>query len=292
MFRKPYYLIPLVLAAGLVHNASAQPAGQTNYVWTGAGDSTTWSQAANWSTGIAPVNDGTTFQIALGTGNPTTSPSPITIGASTAVVLNDNLFGPEWGQTLDIYGSLASGLFLTPVGAMGGPTSVINLYGTGALSAVDSIFVGDPFWINAFTIPNVTINLYDSSTMTANWLGMAGHLNIYGGTVTLNNGLLTGTPTWGPWGDGSTTGPATTDASRLINIAGGQLVVGGDITAQVNNLISRGILQGYGVVGSVAIDTTTNPGFTIVTGVVPEPSSMALLGLGAGVIMLVFRRRS
>jgi hypothetical protein len=282
MFRKPYYLIAVALAACLAGSASAQN-------WSGLGDNTTWSDPANWVGGVAPTPSA--FQVALGTGNPTTSALPITIGASTTAVVSDNVFGPEWGQTLNIYGSLASGLFLTPVGAVGGPTSTINLYGTGSLSAVDTIFMGDPFWINGFTIPNVTINLYDNSQMTTKYLGMAGHLNIYGGTVTLNNGLLTGTATWGPWGSSPSAGPATTDASRLINIAGGRLVVAGDITVQVNDLIARGILEGNGVVGNVNIDLLSNPGYTVITAV-PEPASVTLFGLGGFAIMLAFRRRS
>jgi hypothetical protein len=282
--KKLNYLIGPILATCLVGSASA-----VNYSWSGAGDATTWSQGANWVGGVVPPADSTTFQIALGTGNPTTSPLPITIGASTAAYVADNVFGPEWGQTLNISGSLASGLFFTPVGAVGGPTSTINLLGTGSLSSVDSLFVGDPFWINAFTIPNVTVNLYDSSQMSTKYLALAGHLNIYGGTVTVNNALLTGTPTWGPWGDGSTTGPATTDATRLINLAGGQLVVVGDATSQMNDLISRGVLRGSGIVGNVNIDTTSMPGWTVVT--VPEPAGLTLFGLG-GLALLLRRRLS
>ena len=88
-------LVSVSLLAGLVQSASAQPAGQTNYTWNGAGDATTWSQAANWVGGVVPPSGGTTFQIFIGTGFPTTSPSPITIGASDVVQLNDAIFGPE-----------------------------------------------------------------------------------------------------------------------------------------------------------------------------------------------------
>jgi hypothetical protein len=134
--KRLYYTAGMMLAACLVHNASAAP----SYTWSGLGDGTTWSDGANWTGGVAPTLD--TFQITI---DPVTSVLPVTIGASTAAVASDNVFGPEWGQTLDIYGSLASGLFFTPVGSVGGPTSTINLYGSGSLSAADTIFIGDPF---------------------------------------------------------------------------------------------------------------------------------------------------
>jgi hypothetical protein len=270
MFRKSYYLIPVALAACLIQNASAQ-----TYTWTAGGDGTTWSQAANWSASGVPTSG---YQIWM---DPQLSTvQTITLGASDVAYASDNVF-LEWGQTLNIAGSLSSGFFFTPVGGIGGPTTTINLYGNGSLSSADSIFVGDPPWFAG--IPNVAINLYDNSQMTTTWLGLAGHLNIYGGTVTTAN-LLTGTPTTGPWGG------ATTDATRLINIAGGRLLVAGDITAQVNDLIARGILEGNGVVGNVNVDLLSNPGYTVLTAV-PEPTSVALLGLGGAVMMLVFRRR-
>jgi hypothetical protein len=276
MFRKPYYLIPVVLAACLAGNASAQ-----NFNWSGLGDGTTWSQGANWVGGSAPTVP--TVAISLGTGYPTTSILPITIGASDAVSLSDQLFGPEWGQTLNIYGSVNAGFGFAPVGAVGGPKSIVNLYGNGSYTSGDSIFIGDMFWFAGG--PNVDMNLYDNSQVTANYLWLGGHLNLYGGTMTVNTFLGTGTPTAGQWGG------ISTDATRLMNIAGGRLILGGDASTQVSDWIARGIIQGHGVAGNINVDLVSDPGFTVITAV-PEPASLALLGLGSGVLMLVIRRRN
>jgi hypothetical protein len=264
----------MLLAACLAGTASAQ-----TYNWTGAGDGTTWSQGANWQQSSAPAPGA--YQIFIGTGFPTTSVSPINIGASDVVQLSDTMFGPEWGQTLNVSGSISAGFGFAPVGDMNGTTSFVNLFGNASLATSDSIFIGDMFWFNGG--PNVVMNLYNNSQVSTKYLAVGGHLNIYGGTVTVNNALLTGTPTAGAWGS-----PLSTDSTRLIDVAGGRLVVVGDATAQANDLIARGVLEGNGIVGNVSIDTLSDPGFTVITAV-PEPASLALLGLGA--LAVVLRRR-
>jgi hypothetical protein len=76
-----------------------------------------------------------------------------------------------------------------------------------------------------------------------------------------------------------------------MDIAGGKLVVAGDASAQVSNLIARGILEGNGIVGNVNVDLLSDPGFTVITAV-PEPASMTLLGFGGLAAALFSRRRS
>ena len=277
---KPYYLASVALALCFAGSAVAQ----TDYNWSALGDGTSWSDPANWVGGVVPLTDGTTHAIFLGTGYPTTTPTPITIGASDTVQTTDQLFGPEWGETLNIYGTLNLGFGFAPVGDVANNyQSVVNLYGNASMTSGDSIFIGDMFWFDGG--PNVIVNMYDNSQMSANYLAVGGHLNIFGGTVTVGAGLLTGTPTAGAWGS-----PLSTDSTRLLDIAGGELRVVGDASAQMTDLISRGVLEGYGVVGNVNVDTVSLPGWTIVTAA-PEPGSLALFGVG-GLVLLLRRRRS
>jgi len=270
------YLASALFTAGLLQNASAQ-----DYNWSGAGDGTTWSQGANWVQAAPPPAGA--HAVFLGTGLPTASTLPITIGASDVVQFSDSLFGPEWGQTLNVYGSVSAGFGLFTIGDMAGAKSTINFYGNSSFTAGDTIALGDAWWWPG--APNVAMNLYDNSQVTTKYLWLGGHLDIYGGTVTVLN----------VFGAGTATGPVfagglDTDATRLINIGGGKLVLAGDATAEVNDLIARGILQGNGLVGNVNVDLLSDPGYTVITAV-PEPATLGLLALG-GLAGIFARRRS
>lgn len=271
-YKQLYCLAGMMLASCLVGSASAQ-----NYNWSGADNNGLWSDPGNWVQGVVPPASAGDIYV-----DPVAYTGPVIIGASDVIQNTGTLQGPEWGQTLNIYGTVVDGYALSTVGAIGGPTSVLNLYGNGSVTAGDSFFVGDPWW--APGIPNATVNLYDNSHVTANYVIVSGHLNIFGGTVTALDGFLTGTATTDQWGS-----TLTTDASKLIDIAGGKLIVVGDATAQVADLTARGILEGDGVVGNVNIDLLSDPGFSVITAV-PEPTSLALLGLGG--LAFLMRRRS
>ena len=231
-------LVAIGLAAGITGVLRAD-----DFKWTGLAGDGKWETANNWTNlttpGIGvPPNDGTVGGITV---DPVASTLPVTIAASTTVVFTGTIYGPEWGQTINIFGTMHAGYSLAPVGAINGATSTINLYGTASATAGDSIFVGDPWW--AAGIPNVTFNLYNSSSMGVNWFSVAGHVNLYDNSaIYCTNGFLTGTATTGTWGS-----TATTDATRLINIAGGTLVQPtGKTSALTDLIVNRGILRCYG----------------------------------------------
>jgi len=225
----------VILAACLTGSVSAQ-----TYNWTAGGDATTWSQGANWLGGVAPVAPTPpAFQIFIGTGYPTTTPTPITIGALDVVQLTDSLFGPEWGETLNIYGTVRAGFGFFPIGDNTTGTSFINLYGNGSLAANDTVSIGDAWWFPGG--PNVVMNLRDSSLVSANYLWLGGHVNLYGGMVSVTNFMGTGTS-----GGPVFAGGIDSDATRFVNLVNGKLVLPAGFTANVNNWITRGILFAYG----------------------------------------------
>ncbi|HTY85883.1 MAG TPA: PEP-CTERM sorting domain-containing protein [Candidatus Acidoferrum sp.] len=273
ILKKLYCLAALGLGVCFICSVSAQ-----DYHWTGNGLDGLWSNAANWDNGVpAPNVVGGIFL------DPNANGSVMTIGPgdveSPGTIGNNHppygtIFGPEWGATLNIYGSLHYDWYLAPVQNVAANPSTINMYGSSSLSG-EGIALGYNWWWNGG--PYVNMNMYDNSAVNINFFFWGGHLNLYGGTFTT-----------GGVADGSV--DAVSDATRMMNLAGGKLILSGDATTTVNGWISRGVLEGYGVAGAVAIDTITDPGYTIVTGVVPEPSCIALLGVG-GLLSAIFLKR-
>ena len=245
-------------------SASAQPTGETNYFWSGAGDAVTWSQGANWVGGIVPPTNGTAYQINLYNSPATGSLIPITITNTDVVNINDSMFGPMWGQTLNIYGNVTLGFGIFTWGDANSGVTTINLYRNSSLSALDTFALGTAWWFPGGA--NVVMNVYSNAQVGMNWMQFGSKLNLYGGTVSVTNGFNTGTATTPVFSGG-----VDSDATRGINLtAGSTLILPASYTAGVNDWISRGILLVYGAPGDgaeIVIDeaNTNWPGRTVVT---------------------------
>jgi hypothetical protein len=263
----PYHLAAAGAAVLMITSAMADTD------WTGNAGDNDWNDPGNWSSGVPSANNynvfldpqaNNSFPI-IGAGETANVGYPLPSGQYPTV------FGPEWGQTLDIYGTLDVSWYMAPVGN----TSVINMYAGGAYNG-EGIGLGENWWYNG--APGCTWNQY-GGTVNINYFFWGGMMNLDGGTFTINDSLgVTADPTVVP------------DSDRMLDLGGGELIINGDATSLVQGWESRGIVEGYGTLDNVIIDTTSDPGYTVITAnPVPEPASMALAGLGG--LALLLRRR-
>lgn len=281
MTRTLKYPAMLALALGLISRVSAQ-----DDHWAGSPGNNLWNVGSNWSLGIVPPpgNPTTTY-----TGNvwldATTNGNVMTIppgdvetpGVGNSTEVFNTIFGPEFGCTLNISGSLTYDWLLFPV--QNNPAAVrsyVNMFGNAVVSTSGAALgLGDSwFYTDA---PFVTVNLYSNAQFNSFggaglWLG--GHLNIYDNASFLVNGYINMDFT-----------PHQNDGTRAIVIGGGKLTLpknyinGSNTTyngtsGNIYSFIARGIVRAYGK----ALDTndlviTDNGTNTIVT---PVPLGGAL----------------
>ena len=246
-------LAALGLAAALTQSASAWPDAD----WTGLATNGLWTSANNWNPplvpGIAPGDTNTSIRI----DPPANGYSTVTIPENTLITIDapqsvyPTIFGPEWGATLNIRGSLYCPWYLAPVGA----TSVINMFTNSAYTA-EGLALGNNWWY--WGGAGVTLNMYANSFMGINTLYWGGYINLYDQSVlSITNGI------------DQRTQDSVSDSTRAINLKGGTLVLPASFMATVNDWISRGVLLVYGVPNDVTDividDANTNwPGRTVV----------------------------
>ncbi len=247
----------------------------TDYNWTGMAGDGIWSSTANWDNGVPPLMaDGVYL-------NPSNNSPFITINAGEvewpgyAHATNGDhssgtygmIYGPEWGADLNVYGALHYDWYLAPVQSNPSNPSIINLYGDAVLTG-EGIGLGDNWWY--WGGPYVVMNLYDHATAGINWLYWGGSLNLYDQSVfSVTNGVTTDTS------------GLVSDATRMINLAGGTLVLPLSFSGNVSNWISRGILAAFGTTNQPSLFAISDsnpeyPGRTVVTAI-PQPTPPNLM---------------
>jgi len=247
-FRKGAYWVSAAVASCLISNAAAQDSH-----WSGLGGDGLWADPNNWTPVGVPsssVDANVWLDSANGWSVITITNGEVETPGSGA---GDMIYGPEFGAGLNLYGTLNWRWYLIPV--QNDPThpGILNLF-SGSSASGEGIALGDTWWY--WGGPYVTMNMYGNAFAGINYLYWGGHLNMYGGTLSITNGLTLDTI------------DSVSDATRSMNLAGGELVLPGALSSTVSNWISRGILLAYGKVldtSDIVINTTSVPGRTMVT---------------------------
>ncbi len=260
------YTASIGLAACLAQNATAQ-----TDIWLDTDVNGLWSDVNNWSLGAVPNSATATVIVDPQQGQSCTIPAAYAADAGSVAL--SMFFGPEWGQTFNVYGSCALGWALCPVQNWPnyGLRSTINMYNGSSMwvpANGAALALGCNWWWTGG--PYVTMNMYGnaqfSSLGTAGvWFG--GHLNIYDTASCLFNNYVNIEVNDG----------AQIDLNDSMNIGGGTLLLpegwmagsgeyNGTTTGSTTDLINRGILRAYGkTLDSADLIITDNGTNTIIT---------------------------
>jgi hypothetical protein len=245
------------LTLSLIQTASAQ-----DNRWNGTVGNNQWNNPANWTLGFVPPpgNSNTPYagNIFLDAANGDTIITILPGDVETPGVGNDNstrltngpgsiyntIYGPEFGVTLNIYGSLSYDWMVGMVqnDPTPGRRSQLNMFSNSVLSTTGAaVGVGDMWWYRE--APYVTMNMYSNSQFNSLggaglWLG--GHVNLYDNSSFYINGYVN-----------MENLAACNDGTRAIVVGGGTLsmpensITGGN-SGTVYDWIGRGILRAYG----------------------------------------------
>jgi hypothetical protein len=241
------YAVAIIAAVVIVRGVSAQ-----DDHWNGTTNNTAWNVPANWSLGILPPpgNPTTTY-----TGNVWLDPSPVDgdtvitvtpgdvespgVGNSTEVF--NTMFGPEFGCTLNVFGTLSWDWTCAPYqpDPTPGLRSHINMYTNSYVFTTGaSMNLGSGWW-TVCEGPYVTMNTYANANYSSlggagGWIG--GHINVYDESSVLLNGYVN-----------IDNGDANNDGTTVFAVDGGTLILPeGFIGSTVTNWIERGIIRVYG----------------------------------------------
>jgi hypothetical protein len=245
------YVAAVVLAAALVNNASAWP----DYQWTGLGGDNMWTNVHNWTnltTHVVdlPENELTNPAVQVDQANGSTVciiPAGYTVdlnsGAPGAPLYN-TLFGPEFGMTFNIQGTLKYNWMMAPVqnDPAPGARSIMNMYnGSSLLTGGAGLGVGYPWWWY-YDGPYVTLNMYGNAQLSVPFLAVGGHVNMYGTSAAyVTNSVFTGNI--GVLSDGTASFVMGGGTLNLPNGYNTQAVQPGNT---VTDLVTRGVLRVYG----------------------------------------------
>ncbi|GEM_PF-4225168 len=314
--------IVAMLAAIVLVCFAATTVQATN--WTNEGEDNLWQNPANWDDGVPTGQntwvdldgddyaligsgvDASVNNIRMGDGSGK-SGHLVVDGGSIAGTGGDGtqarvfILGRNGGAgRMDVTNGTIDQWHNIFIGHSGGGTGEINIDGSDTDWEYQRLVIGDEAGTTG--VLNMSDGLFRSTGSAANVVGGGGNatLNMSGGTIDFNQILRIGIG--GDDGNVNLDGgliigrgeEGTEDAidmgdNAIVNITDGELRLAGDWQDDVGDWVSAEKMSGFGVFSMDNIIVDYDGDFTSITAI-PEPATIALLGLGSSLVMLKRRR--
>ncbi|XAM00763.1 PEP-CTERM sorting domain-containing protein [Phycisphaeraceae bacterium D3-23] len=274
-------------AFGLSALLLAGSAGAANVTWNGSAADGAWENGANWSAGAAPVLDGTDNGFISNGDTVTYTPGPdLVVNAGSTLTIDG---GSTWQQGPTNWTQINGGALVLDDGTLtrsGGGNLVLAFNdGDDATVSLDngsSINLGGELWFGhtaALTNQVISLTIGGGSSISATTPGAVGlwfwDTDAAGNDFNLN--FISGT-----------------EVSSINARVGRRNTAGGSNAVTWETLWDEGILTVDGGNAGSFSDHFTTTGtagtsdYALLSNPVPEPGSLALLGLGG---LLIARRR-
>jgi len=267
MSMKCFKLMLLVVVFSVGVAFAAEPVGDSApWFSNGASDGGLWTTGGNWWRGTAPTS---TEDVGHDNGGGT-----LTVNSSMGGVYANSLYVGDWGPgSSQAYFSMDSGLLVLEEELMIGYRD----YDSGSWTDGEGV---EHTWENW---GNGSATIHDGIVAVGTTLGIGstfkdgfggvGELHIDGGII--RAGVLTF----------GVIDPNIPGTALSVDITGGKLMLAGIIT------ILDPRVTAFGGVGYLEFNYEADQeGYTTITGVIPEPATIAMLGLGG--LALIRRKRA
>ena len=251
MCKKVIYLISFVLVLSLAGSAQA-----VDKTWTNGNGTGIWNDGLNWDVGSIPTSGDHAFIL-------TNTPGPT---VQSAGMVSNGIYMNGTSELIIDGGGLDANYHLY-AGREVGSVATVTVNGTFEAA---SIRAGE----NGIGLINmnggtITTPEFDIAKMSAS---SGSHTNLHGGVIAVSTRFQM----------------RRYGAVGTMDVTAGTLILDYDMEATIQDYIDDGWITAYGGAGTLLLDyDVTNAGKTTLSAI-PEPATIALLGLGG---LALLRRR-